>query len=249
MKRGLLIIAVVIQMVIGQGVQAGTIAFGDNTVHWAGYPSAYAPYNTDDSINMPDYSGGFATTGPGGVLNRIDFIDVPLNHTPPNAYNQYLLAGDLFIDTKADGIWDYVVKSIGTYGHQGAQSVELFNVSALNVSTNVSDAGQYSYVVPGQGRDGQPIGLLSTAGATDLGAVTYSGYYNGNNYSYSVYFDFGALAIDLLNSDFIVGYSPDCANDVILEKVPVPEPGTMVLFGIGMLGMAIFGKRRMNKNS
>jgi len=79
--------------------------------------------------------------------------------------------------------------------------------------------------------------------------VTYSGYYNGNNYSYSVYFDFGALAIDLLNSDFIVGYSPDCANDVILEKVPVPEPGTMVLFGIGMLGMAIFGKRRMNKNS
>jgi hypothetical protein len=29
----------------------------------------------------------------------------------------------------------------------------------------------------------------------------------------------------------------------------VPEPGTMVLLGFGMLGMAIFGKRRMNKEA
>lgn len=28
---------------------------------------------------------------------------------------------------------------------------------------------------------------------------------------------------------------------------PVPEPGTMVLFGAGLLGLAIFGKRRMNQ--
>ena len=29
----------------------------------------------------------------------------------------------------------------------------------------------------------------------------------------------------------------------------VPEPGTMMLLGMGMLGLAIFGKRRMNKNA
>lgn len=29
----------------------------------------------------------------------------------------------------------------------------------------------------------------------------------------------------------------------------VPEPGTMVLFGFGMLGLAIYGKRRMNKEA
>jgi hypothetical protein len=28
---------------------------------------------------------------------------------------------------------------------------------------------------------------------------------------------------------------------------PVPEPGTMMLLGIGMLGLAVYGKRRMNK--
>lgn len=37
---------------------------------------------------------------------------------------------------------------------------------------------------------------------------------------------------------------------VMVESVePVPEPGTMVLLGAGMLGLAIFGKRRMNRES
>lgn len=41
-------------------------------------------------------------------------------------------------------------------------------------------------------------------------------------------------------------------NDMVLmiESVaPVPEPGTMVLLGIGMLGLAIYGKRRMNREA
>ncbi|MDR3578503.1 MAG: PEP-CTERM sorting domain-containing protein [Oryzomonas sp.] len=31
--------------------------------------------------------------------------------------------------------------------------------------------------------------------------------------------------------------------------IPTPEPGTMVLLGIGMLGLAVCGKRRMNKET
>jgi hypothetical protein len=30
---------------------------------------------------------------------------------------------------------------------------------------------------------------------------------------------------------------------------PIPEPGTMMLVGLGMLGMAVYGKRRMNKEA
>jgi hypothetical protein len=41
-------------------------------------------------------------------------------------------------------------------------------------------------------------------------------------------------------------------DNVLLTKVdsaPVPEPGTMMLLGMGVLGMAVYGKRRMNKES
>jgi hypothetical protein len=34
-----------------------------------------------------------------------------------------------------------------------------------------------------------------------------------------------------------------------IDVAPVPEPGTMMLLGIGMLGMAVYGKRRMNKEA
>ena len=38
-------------------------------------------------------------------------------------------------------------------------------------------------------------------------------------------------------------------DNVTLSYAPVPEPGTMMLLGIGMLGMAVYGKRRMNKEA
>ncbi|MEI6205986.1 MAG: PEP-CTERM sorting domain-containing protein [Desulfuromonadales bacterium] len=37
-------------------------------------------------------------------------------------------------------------------------------------------------------------------------------------------------------------------HDVPPQSAPVPEPGTMALLGLGMAGLAVYGKRRAKKN-
>lgn len=242
MKRLALVLGIIASLAIGQTVQASTIGFGDNTIHWDGYASSNPIINSMDALNSPDYIGGNATINANGALARIDFIDNPAAHSA-YAFNQYLAAGDLFLDLNADNKWDYLVKTSGNFN---AGNYGLYNINNLNVTTAASDASKYEM---GYARDGQPVALKSLDGATKVGDVFYSGYYDNNINSYSTYFDFGTLAIDLGNSNFIVAFGPDCGNDIIKEMVPVPEPGTMVLLGAGLLGLAVYGKRRMTKSA
>lgn len=39
------------------------------------------------------------------------------------------------------------------------------------------------------------------------------------------------------------------ADNIAVGVAPVPEPGTMMLLGLGIFGLAIFGKRRLNKDA
>lgn len=51
----------------------------------------------------------------------------------------------------------------------------------------------------------------------------------------------------LKSTDYSTQFAP-FSHDAEGSNTPVPEPGTMMLLGVGMLGLAVFGKRRMNKN-
>lgn len=109
------------------------------------------------------------------------------------------------------------------------------------------------------------IRLYDDGGRLDLGEVAFinqpgilaDGLYN---FSYTNTFGWSLAGLIELNTygkldvtvqslfgDFYLDYSELRANG--FDNTPVPEPGTMVLLGAGLLGLAIFGKRRMSKEA
>lgn len=76
---------------------------------------------------------------------------------------------------------------------------------------------------------------------------------DGDNNHYAVSFDISSIFSDanLYGKNFYTHFTMGCGNDNLIgqDTAPVPEPGTLALLGFGMFGLALYGKRRANKNS
>jgi hypothetical protein len=82
--------------------------------------------------------------------------------------------------------------------------------------------------------------LLSTLGPFGPGAFSGS-----TNVFEDIAGPYSLTELVTINHKFLSTTSFDAS----LTGSPVPEPGTMMLLGIGMLGLAVYGKRRMNKDA
>ena len=170
------------------------------------------------------------------------------------------LLGDFIINVST-GISNPVLGSFGS---------PFMDLNSINVSTNFSAPSTLQIYLTDTFFTGVVPDFTSLIGGVTAGTVAYKTYIDSGNVEFAettlltdMIYNTGSFSGSATSSllpaisgpysltqeidiTHYIGASVTSFNATI---APVPEPGTMVLLGFGMLGLAIYGKRRMNKES
>ncbi|MDR3088364.1 MAG: PEP-CTERM sorting domain-containing protein [Desulfobulbaceae bacterium] len=237
-------------MQAGQALAASiTKDFEDDDTSATQFPFSYTG-NEEESIGLnPDVCGIHVTYD--------DVTGQLLSITIDSQTNISLASfASLYINNNGTGEdWDYLV-------HSGGNTNASYTADPTKLPGNglwsVTDENDYDYTVVGNpdGREGHANGIskddLSWVGTlTPTISSGVSGMYINNGWTLT--YDFSAFSI-ILESEYTIGWTPYCANDVVYETgkwagpqnppAPVPEPATMVLFGAGIAALASWRSRR-----
>jgi hypothetical protein len=156
-----------------------------------------------------------------------------------DGWSPYQDRGDVpYVDDQASNgeIWEYAFVLDNHLGQGGSWG--LYSVAGRDDPNIVmANHGSGSY------RDGQEVQYNGTDQALANGSWLVTDDYIRFAIANEVFSD--TMQVD---SIYQIGYhwTMSCANDVI-EGDPVPEPSTMLLFGIGLIGLATFGRKKIKK--
>jgi len=233
MKRGFrvfLIAAATVLLLCGSAT-AITYTFNDETNSWPGY----TPY-TYDYIGSPDIRSLEITISDDGYLESVVI----------NMLRRWGTFDSLFINAGGDGkpyeAWDFYVKDTTKYTDDGAT---LYNVASDYVYQPTS---YYMY------RTGHPVAFSSGISPDLYGLLDSVKYINNGHdtihisvltYKFNHYVDAGGVTRGVyMHPDFVIGFTPECANDVILTPTnPVPIPPAAWLLGSGLIGLVAVRRR------